>query len=74
MPVTKKIFFLPLICAFCLIAFMNSNCKVSYGLHDVSIPDSIKTVKINFIENKARSSQVGVERKTRKAVTSARQE
>ncbi|HYV54330.1 MAG TPA: LPS assembly lipoprotein LptE, partial [Chitinophagaceae bacterium] len=54
MPANKKIFFLPLICAFCVIAFMNSNCKVSYGLHDVSIPDSIKTVKINFIENKAR--------------------
>jgi len=27
---------------------------VSYGLRDVSIPDSIKTVKVNFIENKAR--------------------
>ena len=54
MPANKKIFFLPFICAFCVIAFMNSNCKVSYGLHDVSIPDSIKTVKINFIENKAR--------------------
>ena len=50
----KKIFFLPFICAVCMIALMNSNCKVSYGLHDVSIPDSIKTVKINFIENKAR--------------------
>jgi hypothetical protein len=54
MSVTKKIFLLPFICTFCVIAFTNSNCKVSYGLRDVSIPDSIKTVKINFIENKAR--------------------
>src|SRR6185295_19863421 len=54
MPVTKKIFLLPFICAFFLIAFTNSNCKLSYGLRDVSIPDSIKTVKVNFIENKAR--------------------
>ena len=54
MPVTKKIFLLPLICTLCVAALMNSNCKVSYGLHDVSIPDSIKTVKVNFIENKAR--------------------
>ena len=54
MPVTRKIFLLPFICTLCVIAFTNSNCKVSYGLRDVSIPDSIKTVKINFIENKAR--------------------
>jgi hypothetical protein len=30
----------------------SSGCKV-YSFRDVSIPDSIKTVKINFIENKA---------------------
>src|SRR5678809_461818 len=54
MPVTKKIFLLPFICALGVIALMNSNCKVNYSLHDVSIPDSIKTVKVNFIENKAR--------------------
>jgi len=54
MPVTKKIFLLPFVAVFCVIAFTNSNCKVSYGLHDVSIPDSVKTVKVNFIENKAR--------------------
>lgn len=54
MPVTKKIYLLPLIATVCAIAFVNSNCKVSYGLRDVSIPDSIKTVKVNFIENKAR--------------------
>jgi len=54
MRASTKIFYLPLICAISLVAFINSNCKVSYGLHDVSIPDSIKTVKVNFIENKAR--------------------
>src|SRR6476661_7864037 len=54
MPFTKKIFLLPFVAVFGVIAFTNSNCKVSYGLHDVSIPDSIKTVKVNFIENKAR--------------------
>src|SRR4029078_9067704 len=54
MPVTKKIFLLPFICALGVIALMNSNCKVNYSLHDVSIPDSVKTVKVNFIENKAR--------------------
>ncbi len=27
---------------------------MSYSLRDVSIPDTIKTVKVNFIENKAR--------------------
>src|SRR4029078_2969346 len=54
MPVTSKIFLLTMLCTLCVIAFTNSNCKVSYGLRDVSIPDSVKTVKINFIENKAR--------------------
>src|SRR5689334_18494680 len=54
MLVTKKIFLLPLICTFCVAALMNNSCKVAYSLHDVSIPDSIKTVKVNFIENKAR--------------------
>ena len=54
MTVTRKIFLLPFICLVCVVALMNSNCKVNYSLHDVSIPDSIKTVKVNFIENKAR--------------------
>lgn len=52
MPFTKKIFFL----LFVFIAFVgvgfNSSCKV-YSFKDVSIPDSIKTIKVNFIENKA---------------------
>lgn len=32
---------------------VNSSCSI-YRFKDVSIPDSIKTVKVNFIENKAR--------------------
>jgi hypothetical protein len=32
-----------------------SSCKVSYGFSDkTGIPDSIKTVKVNYIENRAR--------------------
>lgn len=55
MPVTKKIpFYCYLVCILSAIVSFNSNCHVSYSLHDVSIPDSIKTVKVNFIENKAR--------------------
>ena len=52
---TKKIlFFLFPACVLSLLLLSNSECHVSYGLRDVSIPDSIKTVKVNFIENKAR--------------------
>jgi hypothetical protein len=55
MRANKKIsFFISLVCALCLILFLNSRCHVSYGLRDLSIPDSIKTVKVNYIENKAR--------------------
>ena len=55
MQIAKKILlFLSLACGLCLLVFVNSDCHVSYGLRDVSIPDSIKTVKVNFIENKAR--------------------
>jgi hypothetical protein len=55
MPANKKIFFfVSLACGLCLILFLNSRCHVSYSLRDVSIPDSIKTVKVNFIENRAR--------------------
>lgn len=35
------------------LAFTTSSCSI-YRFKDVSIPDSIKTVKINYIENKAR--------------------
>lgn len=31
-----------------------SGCSFRYGFKDVSIPDTIKTVKVNYIENKAR--------------------
>ena len=43
--------FLPVAC-FCLLLI--AGCKVKYGLKDVSIPPDVKTVKINFIENRAR--------------------
>ncbi len=35
-----------------LIATGSSSCRV-YSFRDISIPDSIRTVKVNFIENKA---------------------
>lgn len=41
-----------IICGACL--FLAAGCKVKYGLKDVSIPADIKTVKINYIENRAR--------------------
>lgn len=34
------------------ISFSNSSCNI-YKFRDISIPDSIKTVKVNFIENRA---------------------
>jgi hypothetical protein len=49
----RKIFFVLVPCALYLLLFSNSSCGV-YRFKDVSIPDTIKTVKINFIENKAR--------------------
>jgi len=55
MPANKKIIFAGSIGLGLLsLIVLNSSCRVSYGLHDVSIPDSIKTVKVNFIENHAR--------------------
>ncbi|HMG69185.1 MAG TPA: LPS assembly lipoprotein LptE [Chitinophagaceae bacterium] len=55
MRATKKIFlFSFLSCAYCLLLFTINGCHVSYSLHDVSIPPEIKTVKVNFIENRAR--------------------
>lgn len=54
MTVIRKIFFLLVPCAFCFVAlFSNSSCNI-YKFNEATIPDSIKTVKINFIENKAR--------------------
>jgi hypothetical protein len=53
--VNKKIFFvISLACGLCLILFLNSRCHVSYKLRDTYIPDSIKTVKVIPIENRAR--------------------
>lgn len=34
------------------VSFSNSSCNI-YKFRDISIPDSIKTVKVNFIENRA---------------------
>ena len=49
---TRLLFVLLAATSFFLIMLGNSSCKV-YSFRDVSIPDSIKTVKVNFIENKA---------------------
>jgi hypothetical protein len=49
----KKIFLIPASCTLYVLLIANSSCGV-YRFKDVSIPDTIKTVKINFIENKAR--------------------
>ena len=54
MTVAKKIFsFIGTTTLCAIIFFSNSSCHV-YRFKDVSIPDSIKTVKVNFIENRAR--------------------
>jgi hypothetical protein len=54
MPVLKKnyLFLLPALLLF-FIASINSGCKI-YSFSGVSIADSIKTVKVDFIENRAR--------------------
>ena len=50
----KQIGFFAITSAVLFIAFVsNVNCNV-YKFKDVSVPDSIKTVKVNFLENKAR--------------------
>lgn len=51
----KSKFILALLVAFAffIINFSFSSCGI-YGFNDVSIPDSIRTVRIQFIENKAR--------------------
>ena len=45
-------YFVLIAAALFLMAASNSGCNV-YKFRDISIPDSIKTVKVNFIENKA---------------------
>jgi hypothetical protein len=50
----KKIFFIVVPCGLLLAALLgNSGCNV-YKFNEATVPDSIKTVKVNFIENKAR--------------------
>lgn len=51
-PKTISILLLPFAICFAVLS-INSSCKI-YHFKDVSIPDSIKTVKVNFIENRAR--------------------
>lgn len=46
-----SLLFIPIVLL--IISFSDSGC-FSYKFKDVSIPDSIKTVKVNFIENRAR--------------------
>ena len=53
MRVIKKIYFVLIAAFLVLLASMNTGCGI-YSFNDVSIPDSIKTIRINFIENKAR--------------------
>jgi len=45
-------YFIVAIVVLSFISFSNSSCNV-YKFHDIAIPDSIKTIKINFIENRA---------------------
>ncbi len=52
MPVNKKIFFLLAPCVLFLAAFNNS-CGI-YKFNQTTVPDTIKTIKVNFIENNAR--------------------
>ncbi len=53
MKLLQKISLLIAPCALCLVAvFSNTNCNI-YKFNEATIPDSIKTVKVNFIENRA---------------------
>lgn len=53
MKTSKKIFASLFIAIVVFIASTNTGCGV-YRFNDVSIPDSIKTIKVNLIENRAR--------------------
>jgi Lipopolysaccharide-assembly len=50
---TKKISLLVLPFMLIAAAFVSNSCRVHYGFKDISIPDSINTVKVNLIENRA---------------------
>ena len=54
MKAIKKIILLSLAVAGFILSFVNTGCRVQYKFNDASIPDTIKTIKINFFENKAR--------------------
>jgi Lipopolysaccharide-assembly len=49
----KKISLLVLPFLLLTATLVNTSCSVHYGFRDVSIPDSIKTVKVQYIENHA---------------------
>ena len=50
--VLRTSYFVLIITALFFVAAGNSSCNI-YKFRDISIPDSIRTVKVNFIENKA---------------------
>jgi hypothetical protein len=52
MLIIKKITFFAGVFSLCLVAFFNNSCNI-YKFRDISIPDSIKTVKVGFFDNKA---------------------
>lgn len=49
----KNISFSLLTLLLLMVAVLNSNCRI-YKFKDVSIPPDVKTVKVNYIENRAR--------------------
>ena len=53
MMATKKLSFLILIAVIAIVSSISPGCG-PYSFTGVSVPDSIKTIRVNFIENKAR--------------------
>ena len=51
--ISKKFYFLSVIVLIAFAGMLTSSCG-AYSFSGASVPDSIKTVKVNFIENKAR--------------------
>lgn len=49
---TKKIFSFLVPCALCMAALVNNSCGI-YKFKDISFPDTINTVKVNYFENRA---------------------
>ncbi|MDB5197387.1 MAG: hypothetical protein JWP88_1758 [Flaviaesturariibacter sp.] len=52
MPLKRLYYFLFFLAAIGLLS-LSESCSVRYGFKDVSIPDTVKTIRINFIENRA---------------------